>query len=294
MPSRHRAVPVLVFAVLVMAWAAPLVRLTEAPALAVAAWRLTIASLILVPLFFLTGGPAEWRPLPARSRWIAVASGAALACHFAAWIASLRLTSVAAAAVLVATSPVFAWLLSSWFLAERPTRRQAAGIVLAVAGAAVIALGDATTAGRGAVVGDALAVTGALCGAIYFVIGRHLRGRLGLTAYITPVYGTAALVLLAWAALRGEVAGPFAPRDWAIFAALAAGPMLIGHTGMNYALRHMAAWAVGVAALGEPIGSALIAWLLPAIGEPPGTWVVVGGAICLAGIGVTMMKGAPR
>lgn len=290
MPSTHRAAPVLVCAVLVMAWAGPLVRLTDAPALAVAAWRLGLASLILLPLFLATGARAEWRPLPPRSRWIAVASGVALACHFASWIASLRLTSVAAAAVLVATSPVFAWLLSSWFLGERPSRRQAAGIVVAVAGAAVIALGDARSGGRSALLGDALAVTGAWCGAVYFVIGRHLRARLGLVAYITPVYGTAAVVLAGWAALRGQLAGPFAARDWAVFAALAVGPMLVGHTGMNYALRHMAAWAVGVAALGEPIGAALIAWLLPAIGEPPGAWAILGGAICLAGIGVTLTK----
>ena len=289
MPSPNRALPVLVLAVLVMAWAGPLVRLTTAPPIAVAAWRLTLAMVVLLPLF--AAGPrAEWRPIAARSRWIAVAAGAALAVHFAAWITSLRLTSVAAAAVLVATSPVFAWLLSGWFLAERPTRRQAAGIVLAVAGAAVIALGDMRSGSRSALLGDALALLGAVCGAIYFVIGRHLRARLGLTAYITPVYGTAAVVLLAWAALRGEAFAPYAARDWAVFAALALGPMLVGHTGLNYALRHMPAWGVGVAALGEPIGSALIAWLLPAIAEPPGLWAIAGGAICLVGIGVVLAR----
>ena len=73
-------------------------------------------------------------------------------------------------------------------------------------------------------------------------------------------------------------------RDWAVMASLAAGPMLIGHTGMNYALKHFRATTVNVAALGEPVGAALIAWLVPAIAETPPVTAIVGGLIVLAGI----------
>ena len=293
MPTRSRAVPVLVVAVFATAWAAPLIRLTSAPPLAIAAWRLTIASLVLGPLFAAGGARLEWRGMTARDRRVAVLAGVALAFHFASWIASVRLTTIAASSVLVSLSPVFAWVLSRVFLGEQPTMRQSWGILLAVGGAIVIALGDAQTGAAGALLGDALALTGALCSAIYFVIGRHLRSRLGLTAYVTPVYGVAALLLLGWAAARGEAFAPYAARDWAIFAALAAGPMLIGHTGLNYALRHIPAWGVGAAALGEPIGAIAIARLLPAIAERPGGVALLGGACCLAGIVLTLTS-APR
>lgn len=293
MPTRSRAVPVLVLAVFATAWAAPLIRLTSAPPLAIAAWRLTLASLILGPLFAATGARREWHGIPPRDVRVALLAGVALACHFAAWIASVRLTTVAASSVLVSLSPVFAWVLSRVFLHEQPTRRQSAGILLAVGGAIVIALGDARSGAAGALLGDALALLGAVCSAVYFVIGRHLRARLGLLAYITPVYGVAALVLLGWAAARGEAFVPYAARDWAIFAALALGPMLIGHTGLNYALRHVPAWGVGAAALGEPIGAIAIAWLLPAIAERPGPVALLGGAFCLAGIVLTLAS-APR
>ena len=284
---------VLAAAVLAVSWAAPLIRLTVAPALAIAAWRLVLSSLILLPLFLRGTHVAAWRGLGTRDRWIAAVAGVALALHFASWITSLRLTSVAASAALVSLSPVFAWALSHLFLGERPNRVQAAGIVLAVAGAAVIALGGARTGGRAVLLGDLLALVGAACGAAYLVIGRRLRARLDLVAYVTPVYGVAAAVLLAWAASRGEAFRPFAPADWAVFAALAAGPMLVGHTGFNYALRYLPAYTVNVGFLAEPVGATLIAWVLPAIAEAPSATDLGGGIIVLAGVALTM-GGAQR
>ena len=286
---------VLLAAVLAVSWAAPLIRLTAAPALAVAAWRLTLASLFLAPFFARSRDRADWRGAGPRRRWIAVLAvlaGVALALHFASWITSLRLTSVAASAVLVSLSPVFAWLLSHLFLHERPSRLQAGGIVLAVVGACVIALGDADAAGRGALLGDLLALVGALCGAAYLVIGRRLRAGLGLVAYVTPVYAVAAVLLLAWAAARGEAFRPYAVSDWAVFAALAAGPMLVGHTGFNYALRYLPAYTVNVGVLAEPVGATLIAWALPAIAETPSPWTLAGGAVVLAGVALTLLGSA--
>jgi drug/metabolite transporter (DMT)-like permease len=275
-------------AVVAMSWAAPLIRLSSAPPLAIAAWRLTFATLLLAPALAASPARREWAKLDATARRVAVLAGIFLALHFASWITSLRLTSVAASAVLVSLSPVFAWVFSRAFLGERPAPRQAVGIALAILGAAIIALGDAH-AGRGAFVGDLLALAGAVFGGAYFVIGRRLRADLGLVAYITPVYGVAAIVLLAWAAGRHEAFVAYQAKDWAIFAALAAGPMLVGHGGLNYALRYLPAYTVNVAALGEPVGATAIAWLLPAIAEPPGLTAFLGGILALGGIALALV-----
>lgn len=276
-------------AVVAMSWAAPLIRLSSAPPLAIAAWRLTFATLLLLPALAASPARLEWARLDGSARRIAALAGVALALHFAAWITSLRLTSIAASAVLVSLSPVFAWVFSRLFLGERPARRQAIGIALAILGAAIIALGDARHAGRGALVGDLLALAGAAFGGAYFVIGRRLRADLGLVAYITPVYGVAAIVLLAWAAGRHEAFVAYPARDWAIFAALAVGPMIVGHGGLNYALRYLPAYTVNVAALGEPVGATAIAWLLPAIAEPPGLPALAGGVLALGGIAIALV-----
>lgn len=287
-PKRPHPLLVMAIAVVAMSWAAPLIRLSAAPPLAIAAWRLTFATLLLTPALAVSPARREWAKLGGSERRIAAVAGIFLALHFASWITSLRLTSVAASAVLVSLSPVFAWGFSRIFLGERPARRQAVGIVLAIAGAAVIALGDASHAGRGALVGDLLALVGAAFGGAYFVIGRRLRADLGLVAYIAPVYGVAAVVLLVWAAGLHEAFVAYPAKDWLIFVALAAGPMLVGHGGLNYALRYLPAYTVNVAALGEPVGATLLAWLLPAIAEPPGIGAVAGGVLALGGIALAL------
>jgi drug/metabolite transporter (DMT)-like permease len=103
------------------------------------------------------------------------------------------------------------------------------------------------------------------------------------------VVAAAALALLALAR-RTPLVG-FAGRDWAVFGAMAAGPMLIGHTGMNYALRHFRATTVNVAALGEPVGASVIAWLVPSIHEVPPPAAVLGGILVLLGIGLSVRAG---
>jgi len=100
----------------------------------------------------------------------------------------------------------------------------------------------------------------------------------------------AALALLALA--RSMPLVGFAGRDWTVFGAMAAGPMLIGHTGMNYALRHFRATTVNVAALGEPVGATLLAWIIPAIHEVPRPLALGGGVLVLIGIGMSLGAGS--
>src|SRR5690349_16254559 len=264
---------VLIIAVLATTYAGPIVRL--AAALAIAFWRLTLTLPVTGFLALRRSGEqgavpsvsvkstAPRSPLP-----LMALAGLLLALHFWSWIASLRFTTVASSVVLVSLKPVFAWAIAAVWLREHPTRTEGWGIVVAVLGASLIGLGDARLS-LGALGGDALAVLGALTGAGYYVIGRRVRQTVGIWRYATGVYAVAAVALAVLALIRSTPLTGFAGRDWAVFGAMAAGPMLIGHTGMNYALRHFRATTVNVAALGEPVGASLIAWLVPAIHEIP-------------------------
>ncbi len=296
-PAGH-AVPfappgvVLFVAVFAVCWASPLVRLAGGvSALAISAWRLIFSSafifLLLVvrrELHFLRLRRGEWL--------LALCSGLLLAGHFWSWIASLSLTSVASSVVLVNTQPIIVGVLSVVLLAERPTRVQWAGILVAVTGAMIIGWGDFSR-GRSPIVGDLLAIAGAFFVSGYYVIGRRLRQRLPLWSYTGVVYGIAALALTVAVLLSpGVPLARYPARDWLIFLALAAGPMMLGHTGVNYALRFIPAYVANVALLGEPVGATLIAWLLPAIREKPPTQTLVGGALILVGIALGMRYGS--
>lgn len=274
---------VLAFSVFAVSWAGPLVRFTGAPALAISFWRLAIACALIGLILTLRGEWRELRVLQARDWALAGLAGIFLAGHFVTWIASLQLTTVAASVVLVSTQPLWVALLSIPLLRERPRPVQWAGILLAVAGAAWVGWGGAG-GGGGDPRGNLLALSGAALAAAYYVLGRGLRRRVTIWPYVAVVYGAAAAVLLVALIIVGTPVIGYPRGDWAVFAALAIGPMMIGHTGQNWALRYLPAYAVNVSLLGEPIGATLIAWLLPGIRETPQPAVLLGGALILAGI----------
>ena len=105
------------------------------------------------------------------------------------------------------------------------------------------------------------------------------------------MYTVAAAALAGLAVGSGVAFTGYPTSDWAVFLALAAGPMLIGHTGLNYALKHFRATTVNVAALGEPVGATILAWLIPAIHEVPAPLALLGGAVTLGGIGLALTSG---
>lgn len=284
-----RAVAVLGFALLGVSASGPLVRLSHAHPLAIAAWRLAFSLLVIAVALLLTGQWRQWRSLSGRETAIGAGAGGMLALHFWSWNTSVGLTSVAASVVLVNTQPVVVALLSVVWLHEAPSRRQWLGIALAMVGALVVALPDllasASTAARPrAVLGDLLALVGAVTAAAYFVSGRRLRGTLELWAYVGLVYGSCFVVLLLLAALTAAPLLPQPPRELALFAGLALGPMLLGHTGLNWALKRSPAYVVNLTLLGEPVGATIIAALLPGIREVPAPLTFVGGAIVFVGI----------
>jgi drug/metabolite transporter (DMT)-like permease len=168
--------------------------------------------------------------------------------------------------------------------------------MIAMVGALIVALPDImgsaadSTAHPRALIGDLLALIGAVTAAVYFVAGRRLRATLDLWPYVALVYGSCFLTLLLLAAAARAPLAPQPPHELALFAGLALGPMLLGHTGLNWALKHSPAYVVNLTLLGEPIGATLIAALLPGIREVPGPLTFVGGAVVLAGILLTSRR----
>lgn len=276
----------LIVAVAAISWAGPLVRLATAPALAVAAWRLLLSVGLIGLVLAARGSLLEGVRLGLRDWGLAVGSGLFLAGHFWVWFASVRYTTIASAVVLVSTHPFWIAALSMVFLGERPAPREWAGIAVAVAGTAVIGWGDLTLGGE-ALLGDLLALAAALLVAAYYTIGRRLRQRLDLWSYVGIVYGVAAVALVAVVGASPDVPlTGYPPGDWLVFLALAAGPMMLGHTGVNYAIRYMPAYVANLVILGEAVGATLIAWLLPAIAEVPPGRTLGGAALILTGIAV--------
>ena len=275
-PARDTAL--IAVALVAVSTSGPLIAATAAPALVISAWRNVLAGGVLLPVALLRNR-AELRALDRRMWGLCLLSGALLAAHFAAWVPSVTLTSVASSTALVATQPVWAALLAR--AGGRQVSRQVwVGILVAVAGAALITGADLSLSTR-AVAGDLLAVLGGVFAAAYVTAGAAVRARTSTTTYTTVCYSTCALILVAACLLSGQPLGGHSGETWAKLVALTIGAQLLGHSLLNVVLRSTSPTVVSLAILFEAPGAALIAavWLdqLPPLTALPGILVLLVG-----------------
>ncbi|HHD16707.1 MAG TPA: DMT family transporter [Euryarchaeota archaeon] len=267
-------------AMLAVSTAAILIRLSDSHPLTIATWRLVIAEIILLP-FAMRTLPRDMEALDNRTLLGLVLSGLALALHFGMWIWSFQFTSVASSVLLVTTHPVFVALIAYFLFSERLGKPALIGIGLAFAGSFLIFGGDLSLS-SGSPVGNLLALGGSLMAGIYILAGSWYRRKLSLPTYAFLVYGPAALFLLAASLILRVDLAPVEMREYVLFALLAVGPMLAGHTIYNWALKYVSPTLVSVSLLGEPVGASLLAMLI--LSELPGPGAVIGGPIVLLGI----------
>ena len=277
---------VLAVGVMCVSFAALLIRLAEAPPLVIAAYRLCLASIVIVP-FGLARSRGQLRDLTWKDVLLMIGAGALLAVHFGLWITSLSYTSVATSVVLVTASPIFLAIASRFLFKQRLSKLAIAGIAVSLAGGVLISYGNWQLGAR-PLEGALLAVGGALAVSGYLLIGQKLRRGTGLLSYTLVVYSSAAVLLLAAVMFRGYGLTGYSGRTYIMLALLALAPQLVGHSSLNWSLRFVPATLVAVAVLGEPVGATLWAFLF--LHEKPAPAELAGCALILAGIFLAMSK----
>jgi drug/metabolite transporter (DMT)-like permease len=246
-----------------------------APPLAISFWRCAGAAALLAPFARRDIVSALPPKLPA-------IAGVFLAVHFATWITSLELTSVASSVLLVSTTPIFVALVA-WGLFKEPLRALGwAGIGLSFAGTALITgVGDHGSS----TLGNALALAGGATAGAYVIAGGRARKRLGIAVYAALTYALAAAVLLVVCVIAGVRLWGWSASTWWAIVAIVVGPQLVGHTAINLVLADLDATTVAVSIMAEPVIAIALAFVL--LGETPSLLVYPGGAAILAGIYVT-------
>ena len=261
----------------------------------IAAFRLGLASLILLP-YTAIQHDRELKSLTRSDYKYALLAGLALAVHFASWITSLEFTSVASSVVLVTSTPLWVALMAPIFLGEKTSRIAFLGMGIALLGGVIIAGTDVCvwksgglqcqfTPGSSAgetLLGDALALLGAIAGATYFMIGRHLRKKVSLTPYVFLVYSAAAIFLVIAMLIVDGIPPRFPNQVYLWLVLLAVLPQLIGHSIFNWSLKYLPTGYVAVNLLGEPVGSTILAIIF--LNEVPPLTKIIGAILILAGI----------
>lgn len=282
-----RAWIVVFLAVFFIATSAIWVRLSHAPPVVTAMYRLLFAVLLMVPYVYKKRAELtpSLRSLGPRDWFLLILSGLFLAIHFDLWFLSLAYTSVASSVVLVTLQPLFTFVGVMLVFKERLRPSMWFGGMMAISGSIMISWGDFALNAR-AFWGDMMALLAAFFISAYFMIGQSVRSRLAVSSYTFIVYGVAAVTLFWMALLEGSALWPEEPIDWFYFLALATFPTLLGHTLLNWAIVWVKASSISVAILGEAVWAALLAYVV--FGETLSVSQWVGGGLILLGIALSM------
>jgi len=272
------AVAFLVVGLIAASLSGNIIRIGDAHPVAIAAWRLLLATAMLLPLS--AGRLPSLRDLDRRGRVGLALAGVALSFHFITWIAAVQYTTVANATIMYSVNPVLTALGGRLFFGEHGSPRLALSIVLGLAGVAVMGLADIRLAPEN-LAGDALGLACSVLFTAYMLLGKRIRRTLDNGVYVTVLYGIAALVAFLTLAALDVPATGYSPRNWLCFLLMALVPTLLGHTSFNYALRWLEAGRLAVLTLVEPALAGLVAWA--AWGEEPGPATFLGYAlVCLS------------
>lgn len=279
-PRRLLPIIVVVIAVFAVSHGAIFARMAAAPALAIAAWRLSIAAAAVAVIL-----PWHWQSFRAamtrKAGLATLGASACLALHFATWISSLNDTSVSNSVILVNTSPIWVALFGWLSGAERPAPGTLVAIALAVAGAAIISLAGGQ-AGHGGARGDLLALAGGAAMGGYLLFARVARLEMPLVPYLFCCYTAAAIVLWAVALGSGATMSGYDAATWSALLGVAVIPQLIGHSSYNWSLRFLHPSTVSVTLLGEGVVGSALAFIYFGEAVPHATWL--GGPLVLAAI----------
>jgi len=246
----------------------------DASPLAISFWRCALGAMALVPF-------ARWkkRGTSAVTIRFSIIAGVFLALHFASWITSVGLTSVASSVLLVSTTPVFTAIVAWFAFKERLHVLAWIGIGLTLGGVGLIGGGDF---GGSSGLGNLLALIGGATAGGYLIVGAQARRTLGIVEYAVITYTAAGVLVLAVCLLGGVALWGYGAQTWWAIAGSVIGPQLLGHTLINATLSSIDATTVAVTIMAEPIiATALAYWLLS---ESPSLLIYPGGALILLGI----------
>lgn len=247
---------------------------SAAPPLALSFWRCSAGAVALAPF-----AAPRLRTMPPRAFTLPVVAGVFLAVHFATWISSLQLTTVAASVLLVSTTPIFVALAARLMLKERLPSLGWTGILLAVGGAAIVGGADL---GGSSLLGNLLALVGGATAGGYVLAGGVSRRTTGIFEYAVVTYAVAALLLLVACVVAGAPLAGYPTQTWWYIGAIIIGPQLLGHTVVNFVLADIDATTVSVALMVEPVIATALAYVFFA--EVPTAALYPGGVAILLGI----------
>lgn len=258
-----------------------IIRFSEAPALVISAYRMLFTSLmLLIPVMLYNR--SEFKNITKKEYILCSVSGILLALHFATWISSIKMTTIANSTILVSCSPIFVALANYFIFKEKLKFKMALGISMSLTGTIIIAMGSSGETLNNSMIGNILAFLGAIFVAGYLVLGGILRKKLSAGIYVFIVYCASTVVLFTMCIVTKTPLYPYSSKEFMLFIALAFFCSILGHTVYNYMVKYVSSTLISVSTLSEPIFASILAMLI--FKEFPSLYTLIGGITIITGI----------
>ena len=255
------------------------IKATSQPALVIAAWRLSVATLLLLPLMFRAQARVPEIPLRARFR-MAFVPGLILAVHFATWAYGAKLTPAANATLITNMVPIVMPLLMLVVTHETLTRREAVGTAVAMVGFCLLVATDLNIS-TVYFWGDAVCFGSMLLFALYLILARKNRAADQLWLYVVPLYAIAAVTCIVLSFVFGNPIHRYPLSDVLWMTSLGIVPTVIGHSILNHSMHVLRGQVVSVMTMGQFFFAAILAW--PLFHEVPPLLFYPASALFIAG-----------
>lgn len=286
-----KVVTLLVVGLLTFGFAPILVRFaTDVEPLALAAMRTGFSALMLLPFWFPKRMTLSEIKSAGISNLLLIAAGVSLGLHFTLWIASLHYTSVASASVLVTIHPVMLIVAESLLFKTKFRPVVWIGVSIAFTGSVLLGLADDTQMDQfpDAIFGNTLAFMSAVVFVAYFMLGRKIRQQTEWIDYVFYVYTYATITCLVLTLLWVGGVPAITATSVLVGIGLAAGPTVLGHGSMNYAVKYISPTLLSTLVLSEAVVAATAAFFI--FGEIPSGFSLVAMLVIVFGVTLTWVK----
>ena len=209
-------------------------------------------------------------------------SGFFLAFHFFAYFQAVKLTSIAAAVVLVDVEVFFVAFAQIVFFREKLSKLAWIGILVTFLGSVIIAAGDVGGGSGGSLIGDLWALSGAFFLGVYTIMGRICRKHMTTASYTTVVYWVTSVTALTMLLIRSTPVIGWSLRDIGCAFGMTILCTLLGHSVFSWGLKFISPSYIATVKLLEPVFASILGIIFFA--EFPAVTAVVGGLIVIAGV----------
>ena len=239
-------------------------QLQNVDSLIIAAGRLLISLVLLSGIMLVRNRKTTYfNKLDIKDYMVCATAGVFLALHFFSWIESLKYITIAESTALVTTRPVWVVIMSVYFFAEKVHITTLFALLFSAIGLIIMILSDSSLSGPNKhPQGYLLAIGGAAFMGGYLIIGRAMRNRIDILEYMLITLFFSSLIFLFLLFAMGITTKTPTLGIFLLLILLAIGPQLVGHSVIIWTTRKISATFAALITVGEPVGAALLAYLI--------------------------------